>query len=106
MSYSLFTLDKTNISSLVIASDHQQVLGITNKMFKLKTHYYLTKQTSINSSYIYIAPRFPCVNDVNFICGLPKKLSAEHQLKLFYRLENNRYSVNLGFQIYWIITII
>ncbi|NVK43210.1 MAG: TonB-dependent receptor plug domain-containing protein [Oceanospirillaceae bacterium] len=95
-SYSLFLIDKTNISAITVDNQTDAILGIPNHMLKLNTEYHLTKENSLNLNGAVISSRFACVEDNNLICGTPKKLNEEYDFNVFYRHSHANLHYNLG----------
>lgn len=95
-SYSFFTIEKNNITAFSIESDNDAVLGIPNHMFKAGLHYELNSGSSLHIVGQYISGRYACVEDPNWVCGVPEKLDRTFDFKLFYQYEMNKFSMNFG----------
>ncbi len=96
LSYSMFQIEKTNISTLTIATDNEAVLGIPNHMIKLNSHYAFSSKNSISFNGSLISKRFACITDSNFICGIPQEQKAEYDFDLFYKQQANKLSYQIG----------
>ena len=95
-SYSLFLLKDSNIDSITIDGESDEVLGIPNHMIKVSGRYLLNQNQSINFVGSIISARHACVDDTNFICGDPMHINEEYDFNGFYRYSDNNLSYNIG----------
>jgi outer membrane cobalamin receptor len=95
LSYSLFQIDKNNISTFSIEEDPDALLGAPNHLVKLNTTIKLNSMNSININGVMTPPRYACISDPAFVCGTPKKVGSQYEFDLYYlrKFEN----VELGF---------
>jgi outer membrane cobalamin receptor len=95
-SYSLFMLKDTNIDSIMITNESNEVIGIPNHMLKLNGRYLLSNNHSIHVIGSMISSRHACVEDNSFICGTPKHINEEYEFNVFYRHKDSLKSYNIG----------